>query len=163
MDDTRELPDLDVTAPLFSDPGGCFDPIEAAMHQSVFSTLVRADDRLGVQTTVPDQIADLVPTTLCPAQELGAAVAAAVPPVPSDPARGGGRPISLSDAAGVGPVMCIRLQHLGYGSVEELAHADPETLRRKLGTISRLLDIEGWIARARNSLRAGAIPGNKEG
>ncbi|MCQ4159978.1 hypothetical protein NON00_08545 [Roseomonas sp. GC11] len=55
-----------------------------------------------------------------------------------------GRPL-----LGLGPGMRMRLQQLGYNSLEDLAHADPGRLRQALGEISRLIDIDGWIARAR--------------
>jgi nucleotidyltransferase/DNA polymerase involved in DNA repair len=50
--------------------------------------------------------------------------------------------------------MCIRLEQLGYRSVEDLARADPDALRAALGQISRILDVEGWIERARQNLAA---------
>jgi len=55
----------------------------------------------------------------------------------------------------LGPGMRLRLAQLGYASEADLADADPQRLKAELGPISRLLDVEGWIARARNSSRHG--------
>lgn len=48
----------------------------------------------------------------------------------------------------LGPGMRIRLAQLGY-SEADLADADPRKLKAELGPISRLLDVDGWIERAR--------------
>lgn len=50
---------------------------------------------------------------------------------------------------GLGPGMRMRLQQLGYSTIDDLAHADPAHLREALGEISRLIDIDAWIASAR--------------
>ena len=49
----------------------------------------------------------------------------------------------------LGPGMLARLRLLGYGQVSDLADADPVVLRHGLGNISRLLNVEGWIAEAK--------------
>ncbi|WP_184385020.1 hypothetical protein [Roseococcus suduntuyensis] len=52
---------------------------------------------------------------------------------------------------GMGPGMVLRLRHLGIESTAQMAEADPEALRRALGPISRLVNVEGWIAAARET------------
>jgi predicted flap endonuclease-1-like 5' DNA nuclease len=52
---------------------------------------------------------------------------------------------------GFGPGMMIRMSHLGIESVQELAAADPTWLRGALGDISRLINVDLWIASARNA------------
>ncbi len=48
----------------------------------------------------------------------------------------------------LGPGMLARLRLLGYARLVDLAKADPAALRHGLGDISRLLNVEGWIAEA---------------
>ncbi|MFC7611476.1 hypothetical protein [Teichococcus aestuarii] len=50
---------------------------------------------------------------------------------------------------GLGPGMRMRLQQLGYSTIDDLAHAEPAHLREALGEISQLIDIDAWIASAR--------------
>jgi len=49
----------------------------------------------------------------------------------------------------LGPGMLARLRLLGYDQIADLADADPVALRHGLGDISRLLNVEGWIAEAK--------------
>lgn len=51
---------------------------------------------------------------------------------------------------GFGPGMLIRLSQLGLNTTAELAQADAGELRAALGEISRLVDVEAWIANARH-------------
>ena len=67
------------------------------------------------------------------------------PPTPEQPPR-----VPLS-TIGFGPGMMIRMSHLGIETVQELAVADPAWLRTALGDISRLINVELWIASARNA------------
>ncbi|HYZ21248.1 MAG TPA: hypothetical protein VE690_03730 [Rhodopila sp.] len=55
-------------------------------------------------------------------------------------------------AVGFGPGMLLRLGQLGLHTTGDLARADAELLRAELGGISRLVDVEAWIAQARQSL-----------
>jgi hypothetical protein len=50
---------------------------------------------------------------------------------------------------GFGPGMLIRLSQLGLHTTGELAQANAAQLRSELGDISRLIDVETWIAAAR--------------
>jgi len=59
-------------------------------------------------------------------------------------------------SAELGPGMRFRLEQVGYGSDAALAAADPAALRASLGEISRLLNVEAWIAAARSNLETGA-------
>ncbi|MGK7867643.1 hypothetical protein [Falsiroseomonas sp. E2-1-a20] len=49
----------------------------------------------------------------------------------------------------LGPGMLARLRMLGFARFEDLAHVDPAALRHALGHISRLINVEAWIAEAR--------------
>jgi hypothetical protein len=60
---------------------------------------------------------------------------------------------------GFGPGMLIRLSQLGLRTTGDLAHADAAELRAALGEISRLVDVEAWIASARRSLPGHAAGG----
>jgi hypothetical protein len=59
-------------------------------------------------------------------------------------------------SAELGPGMRLRLEQVGYGTDTALAAADPAALRASLGEISRLLNVEAWIAAARSNLETGA-------
>lgn len=50
---------------------------------------------------------------------------------------------------GFGPSMLIRLGQIGLRTVGDLARTDATRLRAELGEISRLVDVDGWILRAR--------------
>jgi predicted flap endonuclease-1-like 5' DNA nuclease len=58
--------------------------------------------------------------------------------------------LPLSDI-GFGPGMIIRLSQLGITSIADMAAADPTALRNALGDISRLVNVENWIASARKA------------
>ncbi len=55
---------------------------------------------------------------------------------------------------GIGPGMLMRLGQLGLKTRGDLARANAEQLRASLGDISRLIDVETWIASARRSADA---------
>lgn len=55
-------------------------------------------------------------------------------------------------AIGIGAGMALRLNHLGLRTAGDLARADAADLRAALGEISRLIDVEAWIAAARERL-----------
>ena len=69
-----------------------------------------------------------------------AAAAVSMEPVRHDP------PLA---EIGFGPGMLIRLSQLGLRTTGDLADADANDLRTALGDISRLVDVEAWIASAR--------------
>ena len=52
---------------------------------------------------------------------------------------------------GFGPGMLIRLSQLGLYTTGDLAQADAAHLRVALGDISRLVDVEAWIASAQQT------------
>jgi nucleotidyltransferase/DNA polymerase involved in DNA repair len=53
--------------------------------------------------------------------------------------------------------MVVRLNQLGIHDVADLANADVDALRQSLGSISRLIDVSSWIARARRQLRCAMV------
>ena len=55
--------------------------------------------------------------------------------------------------------MLIRLSQLGMHTIADLAGADAGTLRAELGEISRLVDVEAWILRARQASGTGVEVG----
>jgi predicted flap endonuclease-1-like 5' DNA nuclease len=61
-------------------------------------------------------------------------------------------PIDLSVIPNLGPAMRNRLHQLGVTTVADLAAIDPESLRRLLGPISALANIDRWIADAQAML-----------
>jgi len=80
-------------------------------------------------------------------------VSAAVPADLSDPApelaQAAENPAPAITVTALGPGMLARLRLLGYGHVADLADANPIALRHGLGDISRLFNVEGWIAEAK--------------
>ncbi len=74
-----------------------------------------------------------------------------VDPEPADPPSTPDAP--LTRAISFGPAMLRRLDQLGYCTLSDLAHANPNRLRADLGEISRLLDIDRWIDKARDALQ----------
>lgn len=55
----------------------------------------------------------------------------------------------LARLPGVGPGLVWKLQAAGIGSLGALAGADAGDLRRALGALSGLVDVDAWIAFAR--------------
>lgn len=56
---------------------------------------------------------------------------------------------------GFGPGMIIRLSQIGLHSTNDLARCEVADLRAALGDISRLVDVETWIANARARMTRG--------
>jgi hypothetical protein len=108
---------------------------------SVFATFL--DDAEAPPNVVGVQAVQAPPEPAPPCD------AAACDPAPEESAVPA-PPIPLS-SIGFGPGMMIRMSHLGIESVQELAAADPAWLRGALGDISRLINVELWIASARNA------------
>ena len=111
---------------------------------SVITSLVslvdsdRRSERTGMPMSaftqdVPADVAAMRPSD-------DAAAAASMEPVRHDP------PLA---EIGFGPGMLIRLGQLGLRTTGDLADADANDLRTALGDISRLVDVEAWIASAR--------------
>lgn len=67
-------------------------------------------------------------------------------------ATGGVRPDAPLAAIGFGPGMQIRLSQIGVRTAADLAEANAADLRTALGDISRLVDVEAWIASARQAV-----------
>jgi hypothetical protein len=88
----------------------------------------------GVQPALPGKIPDV------------AGVETAVPPVSGPPSE---TPLV---ELGFGPGMLIRLGQLGLRTAGDLAQADAGDLRLALGAISRLVDVDAWIATARRAM-----------
>jgi hypothetical protein len=59
-------------------------------------------------------------------------------------------------AIGFGPGMTMRMRQLGIETVSELASSDPVWLRNALGEISQLINVDLWIANARQAARGEA-------
>ena len=119
---------------------------EAGEPASVFASLISlavAEKR----TKITEAADDTAPPV---AQD---AVADVTPP--DDAAAGASEPAEPARydpplaEIGFGPGMLIRLSQLGLRTIGDLAHADANDLRAALGDISRLVDVEAWIASAR--------------
>lgn len=78
-----------------------------------------------------------------------------LPPAPEDvPARPprpprAGASLSLHLLPGVGPGLIWLLNEQGVGSLDDLAAREPEDLRALLGLLGPFVDIDSWIAFAR--------------
>jgi hypothetical protein len=57
-------------------------------------------------------------------------------------------------AIGFGPGMVIRFRQLGILSAADLAASDPAALRTALGDITRLINVDVWIATAQKAIAA---------
>jgi hypothetical protein len=120
-------------------------PVEAPMTEpgSVFAAMMGglAAKSTPAVAAVRPAAARLAPPT--------PAVALAPEPEPKiAPAPG------ASAITALGPGMLARLRLLGYERITDLAGADPSELRHALGDISRLLNVEGWIAEARRQAQS---------
>lgn len=64
-------------------------------------------------------------------------------------------PRALADLPGVGPGLIWLFEEAGVRSLGDLAAADPNVLRARLGVLGALLDLESWIALAKMAARDG--------
>lgn len=70
---------------------------------------------------------------------------------PSQPDLCSANPSSdLSRLPGIGPGLIWLFGTAGIHTLEDLAAAEPEALRTRLGLAGQLLDLDGWIAAARD-------------
>lgn len=122
-------------------------PVAAALPEAGKPALVPAGpagcDTQADSIDAPADDARPDVTAVAPPDDAGPTPARPAEPVPYDP------PLA---EVGFGPGMLIRLGQLGLRSAGDLAHADATTLRAALGDISRLVDVEGWIASARMTI-----------
>ena len=81
--------------------------------------------------------------------EISAAVPVGVSDLPPEVSQASENHAPAITITALGPGMLARLRLLGYGQIADLADADPVALRHGLGDISRLLNVEGWIAEAK--------------
>jgi ribonuclease E len=58
------------------------------------------------------------------------------------------------EVLGFGPGMLIRLNQLGIHTADDLATGEAATIRHALGDISRLINVDAWIARAKTACAA---------
>ncbi len=122
---------------------------------SAFPPQGAVDAHSGLIPAVP---AEEVPAGPCPPEpsEACAALAVCMP----DGSADDGAPALPKLVVGFGPGMLLRLRQLGYRTPDDLADADPDALRGALGEISRLLDVEAWIASARAARQAAQLVGH---
>ena len=124
-------------APEVMEPASVFANLAspAVSDKRTENTQVPADNAPPVaQDPPPDVVA------LAPPDDAAPALTEAAEPVLYDP------PLA---EIGFGPGMLIRLGQLGLRTTGDLARADANALRAALGDISRLVDVEAWIASAR--------------
>jgi hypothetical protein len=104
------------------------------------------------------------------ARIMDGALAEAAPPPPSLPPSNGPAPAPMPalaapesadqsptlplSAIGFGPGMVIRFRQLGILSAADLAASDPAALRTALGDITRLINVDVWIATAQKAIAA---------
>ena len=80
------------------------------------------------------------------------ATAPGTPPTPEPPAPEPPPPSLPLARLGFGDGMLARLNQLGIHDTADLAATAPASLREALGEISRLVDVDAWVAHARASL-----------
>jgi hypothetical protein len=131
---------------------------EPAQSLSVFANLVSLAEAER-QTELPRCEPDAAPVDTGEPSAAAAdipepaPVDAAAPEPPAAAAPASDPPLADPPLAeiGFGPGMLIRLSQLGLHTTGDLARADAVTLRTALGDISRLVDVETWIAAARQT------------
>jgi hypothetical protein len=79
----------------------------------------------------------------------GAQAEAAKPPAAPETAEE--KSVLPLSAIGFGPGMVIRFRQLGIETAADLAASDPASLRTALGDITRLINVDLWIATARKA------------
>jgi hypothetical protein len=141
---------------------------DARAEGSVFAGLMDAAVPLPVPTPAtaeavpPPCIAETLAPALPPEASADTALPAAPMPAEPEPADDTREP-PVSEAAaaaapepppglevlGLGPGMLIRLGQLGIHTAADLAGSDVSNVRGALGDISRLINVEAWIDRAR--------------
>lgn len=114
----------------------------AVPGKRVETTQTPADAAALVAQGLPPDGAAVAPSNDAASDDAAPAPAEPVEATPHD------RPLA---EIGFGPAMLIRLSQLGFRTTGDLAHADANELRAALGDISRLVDVEGWIASARST------------
>ena len=126
-----------------------------AERASVYASLLR-DAGVGEPPAAAPALAP--EAAEAPAPEPAAPEPAAPEAAPPElaPPEAAAPTLDLSEIAELGPGMRARLRLLGCLDIADLAQAEPEPLREALGEISRLLNVEAWIAEAR---RLAAKPG----
>jgi predicted flap endonuclease-1-like 5' DNA nuclease len=128
------------------------DPAPApATGPSIFATFMDRTEDVAAPAAEPPPpqaptAAEPVAHQADPAAPEPAPATAAPAPAPTQPP-----PRVPLSAIGFGPGMMIRMSHLGIESIQQLAEADPVWLRGALGDVSRLINVELWIASARNA------------
>ncbi len=75
--------------------------------------------------------------------------AAAPPPALAAPSGAAGTEPHRGPMLGFGPGITLRLQQLGFQSIDELVKADPQQLKEALGDLGQLIDINAWVDSAR--------------
>jgi predicted flap endonuclease-1-like 5' DNA nuclease len=56
----------------------------------------------------------------------------------------------LVDVTGIGPAYAARLNSIGINSLEDLAHADAETIASRIEVIGGAATVSDWINQARS-------------
>ena len=102
---------------------------------------------LNAPATEPTAVADPPDSVFARLVSLGPDVEAP-DPLPSPEPMPARADVPLA-AMGFGPGMLIRLGQIGFRTANDLACANAADLRGALGEISRLIDVESWIAGAR--------------
>lgn len=98
-------------------------------------------------TPMPVALAPVVETPVVEAPVVEAPVTPA--PAPAAPPEHPGEIALPLARLGFGAGMSARLSQLGIHDTADLAAVDPAGLREALGEISRLVDIDSWVAHAR--------------
>jgi len=105
-------------------------------RESMFAHLVTtAEAPTAEPIAMPDQLA---PAATEPPEAVTASPAASAMPSP---------PVG---ALGFGPGMVTRFHQIGIETIADLAGADAAYLRDALGDVSRLINVDAWIATARS-------------
>ncbi len=166
-DETAQEPEDGIVQ--MEDPAASAEPIPeyetktAAEFEGDFSSPVYTESVLqefaGDETSLepPDNTPPVESLDLTPTEDelVAALVEPPVPPRRAGPPAWDQRACGaelvdtdLTQVGGIGGGMIQRLARIGLTRVSELAAADPDLLRQRLGDVARLANVDAWIERA---------------
>jgi hypothetical protein len=134
------------------------DQGDAEALETFLAALIGALDA-GPARNAPAEVVPLDPRPARPDRDTGAAAGAAPAPdrgpVPGTlPAPGAAGTAGLARLPGAGPGLVAALVRAGVPDLAVLAGLDRDTLAARLGPLARLIDLDGWIVRAREEAAA---------
>jgi hypothetical protein len=137
----------------------------AALRQQRLSRLGRTKPQADTPESPQPAVEEHVPAPVAESSVFsrimdGAQVDTVPPPAPAPPSSPEAveapepAPSLPLSAIGFGPGMVLRFRQLGIETASDLAASDPAALRTALGDITRLINVDVWIATAQKAIAA---------